>query len=119
MEETSMLQEKSPALQREHLAIKNMIFFQGGGGVIFAFLVTDPDPESRISNHKMCPKHGNSHSPKWEVQWTKKLTKLERSLASKDDELALLVPVGQNLQTIRHDGQELDIVPLEQGHHLL
>ncbi len=48
-----------------------------------------------------------------------KLTKFKRSLTGEDDELALLVPVGQNLQAIRDNGQELDIVPLEQGHHLL
>ncbi len=48
-----------------------------------------------------------------------KLTKFERSLTGEDDKLALLIPIRQNLQTIRHDGEKLDIVPLEQGHHLL
>jgi hypothetical protein len=52
MEETSMPQEKSLALQREHLAIKygTIFSFKEGGEAILAFLVTDPHPESRISN---------------------------------------------------------------------
>ncbi len=59
------------------------------------------------------------HTHQTESTMNQKPTKLERSLTGKDDELALLIPVGQNLQAIRHDGQKLDIVPLEQGHHLL
>ncbi len=59
------------------------------------------------------------HSHQMGSTMNQKPTKLERSLAGEDDELALLIPIRQNLQAIRHDGQELDIVPLEQGHHLL
>ena len=47
------------------------------------------------------------------------VTELQRSLAGKNDQLALLIAIRQNLEAIRDDGQKLDIVPLEQGHHLL
>ena len=44
---------------------------------------------------------------------------LEWSLAGQNNELALLVAVGQYLQTVSDDGEKFDVVPLEKGHHLL
>ncbi len=43
----------------------------------------------------------------------------EPNLRGEYDELALLVPVGQNLQAVSHDGEELVVVALEKGDHLL
>lgn len=44
---------------------------------------------------------------------------LDGALGSKDDQLALLVTVGQDLKAIGDDGQEFDVVPLQQSDHLL
>jgi len=43
---------------------------------------------------------------------------LQRSLTGQNDQLGLLISVGQYLKTVRDDGQELDVVPLQQGNHL-
>jgi hypothetical protein len=39
-------------------------------------------------------------------------------LAGKDDELGLLISIGQDLETVGDDGQEFDVVSLQQGDHL-
>ena len=44
---------------------------------------------------------------------------LPGAAARQDDQLALLVPVCQDLQAVCRDGQELNVVALQEGHHLL
>ncbi len=39
-------------------------------------------------------------------------------LAGQHDQLGLLVAKGQDLEAVGHDGQELDVVPLQEGDHL-
>ena len=39
-------------------------------------------------------------------------------MTCQDDELGLLISVGQDLETVGDDCQELDVVPLQQGDHL-
>ena len=43
---------------------------------------------------------------------------LKGTLAGQDDQLGLLISVGQDLETVGDNGQELDIVPLQKGDHL-
>lgn len=43
---------------------------------------------------------------------------LKRALTRQNNELSFLISVGQDLETVRNDGQELDVVPLQQSNHL-